>query len=306
MDIRQLRYFIAVAEHLNFTEAAKHLFITQSALSQQIAELERILGVSLFARNKHSAMLTPAGNALLYEARNLIERAAEAVRVTREAGSGITGRLRIGYHGFAEKRFLPQFISEFRCKFPHIELHFQQYTPVGLDEALDHADIDVGFITNWEPTKLPRVYFKPLFKDSLCLVVPLKHPLTKEACTYRSISKEHYVFHKNSSPRGFENLLRICSNRGFAPDVSPVPDLATALIMVGSGFGISLLPRIYPENSPSPSTRIVDFEGEDTGIYYSAAWSHKTVNSSVSIFVNALEEFFDQTLNGNINSKETL
>jgi len=290
MDIRQLQYFIATAEHLNFTEAARHLYISQSALSQQIADLENQLGVSLFVRNRHSTLITAAGTALLQEAKIIVANVDNAIRITRQAASGLTGRLKIGYLGFAEKNFLPKLISSFRSKHALIELSFQQFSHGAMDEALDHADIDIGFIQNWDMTTLPRIYWKKIYTDTLCLVVPSNHPLVNEtSITHSIVCKESFIFHPKAAPRGFVNLLRVCSNRGFTPAVNPVSDILTVLMMVEAGLGVSLLPRHIPIGYASSALHMVNIEGVDVPIHVSVAWNQINTNPCIPLFLNEVE-----------------
>ena len=127
MELRQLRYFIAVAEHLNFTEASKRLFVAQPAVSQQIAGLEKSLGLKLFIRDKHSVKLTPAGRVFLNDAIDLLSRSEEAEKRVKKAASGEVGQLSIGFLNAPVKKFLPHLVKEFRGDFPHIQISLNQY-----------------------------------------------------------------------------------------------------------------------------------------------------------------------------------
>ncbi len=300
MDIRQLRYFIAAAEHLNFSAAARHVYISPQALSQQISELESDLGVILFNRNRHSPSLTVAGETLFREAKVILTKTEEAIQLTRQAASGISGTLKIGYLGFAEKHFLPKLIAKFRQKYPSIELSCQQLSNGAIDEALGRANIDIGFIQLWETAKLPGICCHKIYDDSLCLVVPVDHPW---ACmsdiTYTELSKEAFMFHPKDAPRAYNNLIRVCSNRGFQPHVDPVSDILTVLMMVEAGYGISLLPFHIPLGYASPLLKLVKVEGEDASVNVSIAWNSSNTNPSIPLFLNEMERFIDSSLSLN-------
>src|SRR4051794_10340008 len=117
MEIRQLRYFISVAEQLNFTEAAKRLFVAQPSVSQQIASLERSMDVKLFIRDKHSVKLTPAGKVFLNDAIEIVNKSEEALKRAKKAAVGEVGQLSVGFLNAPVKNFLPDLVKEFRKKY---------------------------------------------------------------------------------------------------------------------------------------------------------------------------------------------
>lgn len=294
MDIRQLRYFIAVAEHLSFTEAAKHLFVSQPSLSQQIAELEKQIGVRLFIRDRHSVSLTAAGMVLLKEAKEIVARSSDAIRMAREADAGITGNLKIGILGHAERRILPRIIANFHHKYPQINLVFEYFSLGVLDKALQHGQVDLGFTLVIESTSLPQISLKKIFTDSLCLVVPRSHALANESLINYShiplIARETIVFEQQLvASRGYENLLRICVNRCFSPNVLQVPNLLAVLLSVECGLGVSILPSVIPKTYRSPFIRYVDILGNDTRVDLALAWHTNNNNPSIPLFLQELE-----------------
>lgn len=294
MDIRQLRYFISVAEHLSFTDAAKHLYVSQPSLSQQVAELEKQIGVRLFSRDHHSVSLTVAGIVFLKEAKALVAMSSAAIRITREASAGISGNLKIGILGHAERRILPRVIAKFHHKYPQINLLFEQFSLSGLDEALHHSHVDLGFTLVWESTSLPQISWKKIFTDSLCLVVPRSHKLTKEPLinysTLPLIANEPIIFQQQvAATRGYEKMTRICYNRNFTPNVLPMPNLPAVLLSIECGLGISILPSAIPKTYKSPHLHYIDILGSDTTIDLVAAWHNKNSNPSIPIFLQELE-----------------
>jgi len=145
MDIQQLRYFISVAKKLNFTEAAKEHFVAQSAISQQIKELEKFLGVKLFIRTNRSVRLTAAGKTLLSEAEDIINKTDEAVKKVQLAARGVIGTLKIGFILPMEKVILPDILKDFTCNYPHIDLSLLRLDWGYLNKSLEKDEIDLAF-----------------------------------------------------------------------------------------------------------------------------------------------------------------
>lgn len=291
MDLRQLRYFVAVAEHLNFTEAAKHLYIAQSAVSQQIADLEKKLGVKLFIRNKRSVRLTNAGNVLLQEAIHLISRSEEAVKKTRQADLGIIGKLNIGFLGYTEKIFLPYLIRRFRNNYPEIDLHIDQYNHGMLIEALNTGELDMGFTLGFGVDRISGLERQNILTEKLSIVMYHDHPLAHESSIKISdlTTESFIVLNRKESPQGFNQTLLICANNGFSPNIVSEPKLlSTVLMLVDTGMGIAILPKSLKFNS-SPSLRFIDIQGDQNEYELVVAWKKSNMNKSISLFLNELE-----------------
>lgn len=289
MDIRQLRYFLAVADNLSFTAAAKSLFITQPSLSQQIAELERVIGVQLFIRDRHSVRLTPAGIALLPQAREMILKSEEAIRIAHEAKSGKTGRLTIGFPAMYETSFLPQLLKTFRASYPNIELIVKLMSLGELDKFIYSNNIDIGFTPIEQPA--PDFYWKTIKNDTLCAVVNKDHPLADRTCIcFSQVARDPIIFQEPSlSPRGFRNLLRICSTRRFSPNFNGSPNLGSVLLSLEAGLGVSILPRQIPQAYASSHLALLDIDGEDLSVDMSVAWSKSSANPCIPLFIEELE-----------------
>ncbi len=298
MDLRQLRYFIEVAEHLNFTEAAKHLYIAQSAVSQQIADLEKKLGVQLFIRNKRSVQLTNAGSVLLKEAIQLINKSEEAIKKTRQAELGIIGNLSIGFLGYTEKIFLPYLIRRFRGNYPQIDLHIDQYNHGMLIEALNIGELDIGFTLGFGVDKISGLERKNIFTEKLSVVMYRDHPLAdKSSIKISDLADERFiVLNRQESPQGFNQTLLICANNGFSPNIVSEPRLLSAVLMlVDTGMGIAILPKSLKLYS-SPSLHFVDIDGGQDEYELVVAWKKTNMNKSISLFLNELEFAKSQNL----------
>lgn len=291
MDIKQLRYFISVAKHLNFTKAAQEHFMTQPALSQQIADLERHLGVKLFIRNRHSVFLTPAADELLPEAKYLVSKSDEFMQLANQVQSGMAGCLTIGVLGLSERSFLPSLILSYRSKYPHIKISLKLLSMGALDKALEAQNVDVGFTLIEKPAP-SFLNWKTLKRDTLCVVSRNDNPLTESNdISFSDLIKETVFFQDRlTSPRGFNNLTRVCSNRGFTPNVNLAPNWGTVLMSVESGMGISILPRLIPDTYGSPNLQLSGLEGNDTQVEFVIAWNSANSNPAISFFLNELEK----------------
>lgn len=298
MDIRQLRYFIAVAECLSFTQAAKQLFISQPSLSQQIADLERHIGVSLLIRKHNGISLTNAGKALLKDAKIIVTKCSELIQHANEAETGIVGDLKIGILGYTEKQILPNIVMNFRQKYPRVNLSFEQFSLGSLDTALVRNDIDIGFTAIWEQHYLPNVAYKKIYKDSLCVVLPSNHALARESgFELSSIIDEPIVFQKkDNSPRGYNNLFRICINRDFYPKTTSMSDMWAVLLGVECGIGISILPSVIPKSYNSSRITCFNISGKDSQIDIAVAWNQTNFNPSIPLFVDELNNNNVQTI----------
>ncbi|SDK73364.1 LysR family transcriptional regulator [Natronincola ferrireducens] len=291
MDIRQLRYFIAVAENLNFTEAAKQLFVAQSAVSQQIADLEKKIGVQLFIRNKRSVKLTNAGAVLLKEAISLVNKSVEAMEKTRQAELGIIGNLNLGFLGYTEKNFLPHLIRQFRRNYPKINLHLNQFNHGMLIESLNNDELDIGFTFAFSLDNIGGLEKNRIFTETLSIVMHCEHPLANKTSIHvGDLRDERFIaLHRKESPQGFNQTLMICSNNGFAPNIVSEPKLLnTVLLLVDSGMGIAILPKSLKLHS-SPSLRFIDIEGEKIEYELVVAWKKANENPSIPLFLKELE-----------------
>jgi DNA-binding transcriptional LysR family regulator len=290
MNIRQLQFFITVATHLNFTEAAKHLFVTQQTVSQQIADLERDIGVKLFVRDKRTVNLTPAGQVLLKGASSLIEKTDELLEQTRKAATGVTGSLKIGFIASAVKDFLPQTVTTFRRRYPDIDLDLKQFTMGPLHEALEHGALDIGFTMSFDLQNTSGLAWKTLYHDVLSVVIHKDHELaSKPNLNFASLASQPFILlSREQSPRFMDLVNRICIKRNLIPNITSTPNLMeTVLMLVENGLGVSIVPR-HAKNYVFPNLRFYDIDGDDACIQVVVVWSKTSANSSITLFTNEL------------------
>ncbi|MCL6479471.1 MAG: LysR family transcriptional regulator [Peptococcaceae bacterium] len=296
MDIRQLSYFISVAEHLSFTKAAEHHHIAQTAVSQQIMALEHQLGVKLFFRNNRSVRLTPAGNVFYREAKLIVARTEEAINKTRKAASGLDGYLRIGFVAPYRKIFLPELIRNFKRHYPGISLTFDQANVGKLREALEHELLDIAVISSYGIENTPGLVWKTLFKEPQCAVLYRSHPLAKEQKIRRTaLANESFVaFDQREASFAFDGMIQDCVRSGFSPKiVEQSRFLETVLFLVEAEIGITLLPRCY-ESYAGNNLRFIELEGENEYHEYVVAWMRDNHNPAIPLFLKAIEDLQKQ------------
>jgi DNA-binding transcriptional LysR family regulator len=246
MELRQLRYFIAVADELHFGRAAARLNIVQPALSMQIKALEAHLGVELLSRSRQHVALTPIGTAFLQEARRTIVQAEHAEAVGRRAAKGEIGILRIGYIGSAPfSGIMSKAIFSFRQSFPEVEMRLDELSVPDQVRRLKEETLDVGFV------RLPLasavgIRAVVLGRERVIVAVPSSHPLAARSTVASSeLRDERLIMAAGQENAGLASLVwRICASGGFEPTITQtVSQIATAVSLVGAGLGIALVPE---------------------------------------------------------------
>ena len=268
MELRHLRYFVAVAEELHFGRAAERLFIAQPPLSQQIQQLERELGVSLFARTSRRVQLTPAGEAFLTEARQILAGVTHAAGAAQRAARGETGWLGIGFAASATYDLLPAVLHDFRASFPEVALSLQELNAAEQAAALDAKTIHVGFARPYAPH--PDAAVSAVQREPFLAAFPEAHPMAADTPLRLSeLADEPFIsFPELPKPSYAEAVHLACESAGFTPCVvQEVREMQTALSLVAAGFGVALLPAsvrhlhrdgvVYrPLKEPAPRTEL--------------------------------------------------
>ena len=249
IDLKQLKYFLAVAEEKSFSRAAERLHISQPPLSQQIMKLESELGVKLFARTTRTFELTVAGKALMSEASELLAKMRMTIDTIRQIDRGEVGRLRVGIVGSAMWGPIPSLLEEFQSKYPRVTWTIHEFGPTVQYEALRAKQIDVGF---WREPKLneddlrnDNLRQELCFRENVCVALNEHHPLAKQdAIELTDIASEPMLtlaLDKSAFPR---YLIQCCVKAGFQPTIfQEASEPQTLLAMVGAGLGVALLPE---------------------------------------------------------------
>ncbi|MBP2652809.1 MAG: gltC 7 [Firmicutes bacterium] len=284
MELWQLREFITLAERLNFSEAARHLYIAQPVLSRHIAELEQELGVQLFIRNRHSVQLTTIGELLLEESYALLAHYDETLQKLHMAASGLEGCVKIGFLDAAVKAFLAPFAVQFTKTNPKIQLQLFSFEFVStLTDALRRNEIDVGFTITLGLPYTTELSYKTIYSDVFSVVMHHDHPLAGQSVIDAAdLAKESFIqISRDQNPEGYHRALAICKARGFTPNiVRETPRMDAVLLMVEMGLGISIMPRHFKVYA-SPSVRFVDLKGEDCNFDVVLAWKANNSNPAI-------------------------
>lgn len=245
MELRHIRYFLAVAEERNVTRAAEKLGIGQPPLSQQIHALEAELDVRLFRRTGHGVVLTEAGEAFATDARRLIEDATHAVKNAQRAGRGETGQLNIGFTGSAAfNPVVPNLIRQFRQSYPGVALTLTEGNTAQLLAGLNDGRLDVAFVRlgNQSPA---GVAFHHIATEPMKLVLPTTHPLAKKRKVRLDalVDEPFVLLPRDASPTLYDVIVGACREAGFEPvPGQQAPQLSSVVNLVAAEFGVSLVP----------------------------------------------------------------
>lgn len=259
VELRHLRYFVAVAEELHFRRAAERLHITQPTLSRQIRALEEEIGAELFDRSRRSVALTAAGRTLLPEARAMLTGVSRALEVARRVGQGSAGNLRIGFVGSASYGPLPNLLSSLQTAAPDLEITLREMTGPDQVEALRRSDIDAGLLR-------PPIYdargieMTEVHREPLVAALPASHPLAGDRAEagvkaeenagmqdhfdLSQLADEPFVlFPRWVGPGVYDRIIAACREAGFSPRVEQeAVQLQTITGLVSGGIGVSVLP----------------------------------------------------------------
>lgn len=247
MDMRHLRYFIAVAEELHFGRAAERLGMAQPPLSQQIKAFEAELGARLFERNRRKVELTAAGAALLDEARDVLRRCGDMGRLVRNAAAGESGRLEIAFTGSVPfNQVMPRILGAFRRRHPDVWVSLREMSTGSQIEAVAEGRLDIGFArpadSNWPAT----VEARRILREPLVLALPVDHPLARRSSlAMTELAHEALVMNPRHIGTGlYDKIVSLCGRAGFPPRVAvEAHQMSTMISLVGAGLGLAVVPQ---------------------------------------------------------------
>jgi DNA-binding transcriptional LysR family regulator len=244
MELRHLRYFRAVAEELHFGRAAERLLIAQPPLSQQIRQLERELGVTLFIRSTRNVELTPAGHAYLGRVVKILDAVDDAADLARRIADGTAGRLTIGCVGSATYSLLPQLVRALGDLLPDIDVRVrgEMLAPAQLD-ALVGGDLDLALLR--PPVIGPGLATKIVRRDPLLAAIPAGHRLSRrKGVAIADLRDEDFVAHAGGGRSVMGTLLSgLCGEAGFTPRIRhEVEETSTLVTLVAAGLGVAVVP----------------------------------------------------------------
>ncbi len=247
LELRQLRYFVTVAEELHFGRAAQRLHMTQPPLSQTIAALEDTLGAPLFLRTRRQVELTPAGAALLPEARRLLEQAAAMPDLVRRAAAGESGRLALSFVTPADYSVLPPLLRDFTGAFPNVELVLQEATTDLQVDDLLQGRIDAGLLIPPLPDKAQALLdYASVLEEPLVLCAPAGLlPADGKPVDLHALPRlPLIIFPRKSAPALYDAILSCFHDAGLTPSIGQEAiQMQTIVSLVSAGMGLALVPQ---------------------------------------------------------------
>lgn len=291
MNISQISYFIAVADHLSFTKAADKLFISQPSLSRQILLMEKELGMALFTRAGREIHLTNEGE-LLYEGlKKLYGDYETLVSRARQVQAGYSGTLEIGIlDGMCIGDFMPRVFRHFRKHYPHIEITLHSATFDDLLDELYNVKLDLIFSVQFNVIGREQLHFEVVRDAYDYIIFNKSHPLAgKSGLTLRDFQHDTFVMiSPKDNARSSELIFEACQRAGFSPEVVYAPTIQDQMLWIEAGVGVSILDT-YNNLLNNPNIVAVPLQSHWSPSMV-VAWYRQNHNPGIPLFLKALRE----------------
>lgn len=297
MDLRQVRYLIALADELNFTRAAQRCNVSQPPLSRAISLLERQVGAQLFLRDTHRVALTAAGQRLVDDARRAIGILDESASLARRIAQGLEGSVTLGFGGSTVYAVMPELVRHFRNMVPHVEINFRAMPVLGHIDAIREGTIDIGVVML--PTDDETIETQPILKEPLGVALPEEHPLARSgrrSIKITELAKEPFVVYQPA--RGYHyqaDVVALCRFAGFQPRiVHAAPTTEGVVGVVACGEGVALVSA----SAQRLQMRGVTFRPLSIGkaprhlgtVHFALAWHNKRLTPAAAEFLRRARE----------------
>ncbi|KAA1242483.1 LysR substrate-binding domain-containing protein [Aquimarina sp. RZ0] len=258
MELRHLRYFLAVANELNFTKASEKLFISQPPLSRQIKELENEIGAKLFDRNTKKVVLTDAGKFFKEEISCQLQNLESIVLKTRKISENVSGEYRIGYISSTFSDTIAKLVQFLTKKYPYLNIKLYEVSTTKQILALEQSKLDLAIVR--APLISTKITSELWFKDSYSLVFNNTKVSIENANDLMNLKDEVFVFfNKEYASIFYNSLIEICSQYGFTPNiVHESNNINSILQLVRNGLGISIVPSSLKNNHMYPELSFLD------------------------------------------------
>lgn len=290
MDLRLLRYFIALAEELHFSRAAERLAISQPPLSIAIKQLESELGVALFKRSSKAVSLTQAGSTLYPQALKVIAQLDIAWETARDVGLGRRGRLVVGFVGGMLLRGLPELVRAYESLHPHITIVLREMGSADQILALTRGQLNLGFLhANALPAELDSVV---VGDEAFVACLPEDHPLAHRRSIRASDLRDENIvlFSRDISPNYYDSVISLCSSAGFSPRVHHhVTHWLTALVLVSRNAGVALVPDAFVQ-AELRGVRYVRLNDSSARSLAQCAWKRAAQDPTEAGFVSYVRQ----------------
>jgi DNA-binding transcriptional LysR family regulator len=292
MEIRQLRYFVVLAEELHFRKAAARLSISQPPLSSAIKQMESVLGTKLFERNTKTVALTAAGRALYPEAVRTLAQFELACAVTRRTGSGSVGQLRLGYTGGMLLRGLPQLLRDYEAFQPAVDVSLREMGSAAQADAIAHRRLAGGFL---HASVLPPVLeYVTVHREPFVGCIPVGHPLEKKKkISLKLLADEPWIlFARDTSPSYFDSVIALSTAAGFSPHIKhEVTHWISAVMLVAQGGGIAVVPQAFT-GSGIPGVRYMALSEDASQSLAHFAWRKDDDDPALVQFVKHVRSWY--------------
>jgi DNA-binding transcriptional LysR family regulator len=292
MELRHLRYFVAVAEAENITRAAAGLHVAQPAVSRQIQDLEEELGVALLERRAKSVHLTEPGRIFLDEARAVLQRADEAVAAAQAAAGGRRGELRVGYAPSLTVEILPRALRRFQAELPGVRVVLHDLSTEEMCAGVHDGSLDLALRVAPRGEKLHDLTFEELARFPICVAVTPKHPLaSRRSVTLQKVAAEPLVtYSRGDYPEYHEALAATFASIGKTPHIVEEHDSVTSLIAaVESGRGLALVPSCMTCLA-GPRLKILSLSPAQSPVVVGAVYRSGNTSLILQRFISAAEQ----------------
>ncbi len=301
MELRHLRYFVAVAEELNFRRAAERLVMAQPPLSQQIRDLEEELGVLLFDRTHRQVQLTVAGQVFLEETYHLLAHVDRAKGRAIRASKGELGQLTIGYTSFVHCPLFRIMLQQYRARYPDVDIVLRDLVTIEQMKQLDTNALDISFATHTsfalpslEETQLAQQH---ILREPVVAVVPRTHPLAGHSpLPFVALAGESWIwFARQYDPTTYDYMTRLCEQAGFRPHVTQeVNQLQIVIGLVAAGLGVGLV-TASTQGLSSQDVEYLELVEPTPKAEFSVVWRKDDASPLVQAFLAIVKEFSQAT-----------
>ena len=296
MDMHRLTVFTTVAQYMSFTSAAKHLHIAQSAVSRDIAELEKELGTKLFDRTKVGISLTTSGQIFLEDACKILNIAQSSKQRIQTLSAGAKGDLIIGFISEQMIEPLVPLFKIFTEKHPSINIHFNSYTSISLARKIENNELDIAFGRYESLVRNDEINWKHLYKDPFYVAMPASHKLADAGkLTMDDIANETIIIMSRESNPGFFDLIQnLYLSRGLPLLVnSNSNDRMSTIMMCEIGMGLALMTKQFFKIYNFDNIKILPLDEEDAFHNVGIAWNKKTSNPAAKLYLEELEKYIE-------------
>lgn len=293
MDINQLNCFISVAQTLNFSEAARRNYVSQSTVSRYVSDLEKEFGVQLFTRSHRDVIITNEGKTLLPYAMEIVDTLKKAKTIIKQMHDGGQGKITIGCD-ITSVSFPSKCIADFNNKYPSITVDVRQIDEVDRSQAITGNDFDFCFMPRDMVPESSNIESITTHCESLCVVTAKNSKFKgRKSINIKDLANEKILLMSETvSPIVYMEIMDLFRTFHISPNTETTfDDLVSMYVSVSSGIGISVIPSSLAKYASSEFTEIYPIDEIDTGIAYVMAWKKNIVNPAAKLFMEGVKKY---------------